>query len=191
MSLVLKPPHSLNEPFQLTLLIAVALCRTVRKLTGANAGIKWPNDLLIDNRKVSGILVEAVPTKPGEEQAYIAGIGISVNLTESDYPAELRSKAISLRMAKGDPVDRHELICLLLKQVEALYELYLREGFSPVISVWEAHSVTLGQEITVQSAGGDRTGVAVRLDDSGALVLRQEDGSSHKLFSGDVRPKTG
>lgn len=191
MSLVLKPPRSLTEPFQLTLLIAVALCRTVRKITGANAGIKWPNDLLIDGRKVSGILVEAVPAKPGEEQAYVAGIGIGVNLAKSDYPAELREKAISLRLAKGELVDRHELICLLLEQVETLYELYLREGFSPVISLWEAHSITLGTEITVQSAGGERTGIAVRLDDTGALVLRQEDGSAYKLFSGDVQPKTG
>lgn len=186
MSLVLRPPGSLAEPFHLTLLIAVALCRTVRKLTGADAGIKWPNDLLIDGRKVSGILVEATPRYPEGDQAYVAGIGIGVNLEQSDYPVELRDKAISLRLAKGDLVDRHELISLLLKQVEELYELYLREGFSPVISLWEAHSVTLGQEIAVHNSGGDLTGTAVRLDETGALVVRLEDGTLSKLFSGDI-----
>ncbi|MCL6458466.1 MAG: biotin--[acetyl-CoA-carboxylase] ligase [Gorillibacterium sp.] len=186
MSIILKPDKPFLNPAQLTLLCAVALCRAVRKLTGLDAGIKWPNDLLINARKVSGILLESVEPRSDGNTIIIAGIGISVNLQQEDYPDWLQPKATSLRIESGNPVDRYELISAFLKQLEELYVLYLREGFSAIRSLWEAHSLTLCQNISVQMPEGIVTGLAVRLDETGALIIRTADGNEHKIFSGDI-----
>lgn len=185
MSIVLKSDTPFLYPPQLTLLSAVALCRAVRILTGLDVGIKWPNDLLIGEKKVSGILLESVETK-AKETVIVAGIGISVNLLLNDYPESLKLKATSLKIESGKTIDRQELIVLFLKQFEDLFELYLREGFSPILTLWEAHSLTLNREVSLRTPKGILTGLAVRLDDTGALILRASDGNEQKVFSGDI-----
>lgn len=185
MSMILKPEIPLPLTPQLTLLTAVALCRTIRKLAGVDAGIKWPNDLLIGGRKISGILLES----SAEDERLInvvAGIGISVNLAEEDFPEELRKVATSLMMEAGRHIDREELIALFLTELEELYGLYQREGFSPIKSLWEALSVTLDRQVNVRTPKGNVEGTAVGIDDMGALMVRMSDGKTIKLYSGEV-----
>ncbi|MBO9609997.1 MAG: biotin--[acetyl-CoA-carboxylase] ligase [Paenibacillaceae bacterium] len=183
MSLVLKPRIPLHFTPQLTLLVAVALCRTMSQYVGDRVGIKWPNDLLIDGRKVSGILLES---RADDERLHyvVAGIGIGVNLTAEDYPPELHKVATSLRMETGVEIDRAAFICAFLAELEELYGLYHREGFAPIQALWEARSVSLGKRVTAVAATGTITGVAERIDDSGALMLRLDDGTSLPVYSG-------
>jgi BirA family biotin operon repressor/biotin-[acetyl-CoA-carboxylase] ligase len=186
MSLVLKPHIPLQFTPQLTLLVAVALCRSIRQKTSLEVGIKWPNDLLVQGRKISGILLES--SADDERLHYvIAGIGISVNLTAQDFPEELRSKATSLLIETGREIDRTELICDFLEQLEALYELYQQQGFAPVRLLWEALTVSLHHPITVQTANGLVEGIAHGIDDMGALQVVLTNGESMKLYSGDVQ----
>lgn len=185
MSMILKPQTSLQFTPQLTLVIAVALCRALQRMTGLAIGIKWPNDLLIGTRKISGILLES--SAEDERVRYaIAGIGISANLDESDYPEELRPIATSLKIEAGAKVDRETIIAEFLYELETLYQMYHEQGFGPIKTLWEALSVSLHRPITIRTPMGTIQGVAECLDDSGALWITDEKGERRKIFSGDV-----
>nr|WP_235945849.1 biotin--[acetyl-CoA-carboxylase] ligase [Saccharibacillus alkalitolerans] len=185
MSAVLRPEGPLTAVPQLTLLAAVAVCRAIRTVSGVEAGIKWPNDLLADGRKLCGILLEAV-IEDGRVRHCIMGIGIDANLEESDYPEELRDKVTSLRRESGAEVDRSALIAAVMNEFEALYALYAESGFDPIRSLWESLSVTLGREISVRDARGERRGIAHSLGTQGELMMQTENGAVVPVYSGDI-----
>lgn len=185
MSMVLRPTVPIHFAPQLTLLTAVALCRSLKKLTALPIGIKWPNDLLIDGKKISGILLESAAEE--ERLRYvIAGIGISVNLETEDYAEELLDKATSLAIASGQKWDRVDVIADFLKEWEQLYNLYQEQGFSSIITLWEALSVSLGKKVRLITPQGDMVGVPIGLDESGAIRIRQEDGTEKSVFSAEM-----
>ncbi|MCQ4085771.1 biotin--[acetyl-CoA-carboxylase] ligase [Saccharibacillus sp. JS10] len=185
MSAVLRPEGPLTAVPQLTLLTAVAVCRAIRGVTGVEAGIKWPNDLLIDGRKLCGILLEAV-VEDGRVRHCIMGIGIDANLEETDYPEELRSKVTSIRRESGVDTDRSLLIAAVMNEFEMLYKLYNEEGFEPIRLLWESLSVTLGREIVVRDVRGERRGIAQGLGQQGELMIKTEDGQEIPVYSGEV-----
>lgn len=185
-TMLLRPNISLPFTPQLTLLCAVALASAIERTCPVKVGIKWPNDLLIDGKKVSGILLES--SAEDERLRYIAaGIGISVNLQMEDFDPALRERATSLRMASGAIVKREELFVAFIRSFEQYYALYLHNGFEPIRLLWEAMSITLGKEIDVRTAGSVRRVQALSLDASGALVVKNESGQEERLFSGEVR----
>ncbi len=185
MSLLLRPTVPLPLTPQLTLLAAVALSRAITRLVPLTIGIKWPNDLLVDGRKISGILLESAAED--ERLRYVVvGLGISANLDAEDYPEELLEKAISLKMAAGQPVSRSELISAVLEQFEQLYALYLEQGFAPIRALWEAHSVTLNRTVTLTTPQGAIEGVPRELDDMGGLRVELPDGSFRTIYSAEV-----
>ncbi|CAM2797140.1 biotin--[acetyl-CoA-carboxylase] ligase [Paenibacillus sediminis] len=186
MSFVLRPLIALPYAPQLTLMMAVAVCRAIRSLTKLDVGIKWPNDLLINGRKISGILIESA-TEDERIRYCIVGIGIDANLDEEDYPEELRSVATSLKVESGQPIDRAELIGAVMKETESLYELYQQEGFAPIASLWEALSITLHQPVRIQAATDLIEGTAIGLHPSGALIVEDANGVRHTIFSADVQ----
>ena len=188
MSLVLTPRIPVYFMPQLTLLCAVALCRSIQKVVKVDIGIKWPNDLLIGGKKVSGILLES----SGEDERLkyvIAGIGISANLKLEDYPEELRSIATSLAIESGKDIVREQLVQAFLIEFEELYGLYIDKGFAPIRLLWEALSVTLNRPIRTHSPSGFVEGMAESLDDSGALTVITETGDKVKIYSGDIELK--
>lgn len=186
MSLILKPNIPLQVVPQLTILTAVAVCRALNKQVKVDIGIKWPNDLLIEGKKVCGILLES----SGEDERLrhvIAGIGISVNLLQADFPTELLEKSTSLRIADGEPFDRARLICAVLEEFEHLYRLFLEQGFMAVKLLWEALSVTINRRILAESTRGPVEGIALGLDDYGALRIELPTGEIVSVFSGDIQ----
>ncbi|WJH34176.1 biotin--[acetyl-CoA-carboxylase] ligase [Paenibacillus sp. CC-CFT747] len=186
MSLILKPDIPLPLTPQLTLLTAVALCRAMRTVAKVPAGIKWPNDILINGRKVSGILLES-SAEDERLQHVIAGVGISANLREEDYPPELKPVATSLLLESGSPVEREELIAAFLNEWEELYGVYRREGFSPIRTLWEALSISIGRTFQVQTPQGEQEGTVSGLDPSGALLLiSTQTGKEIKIYSGEI-----
>ncbi|OAB32584.1 bifunctional biotin--[acetyl-CoA-carboxylase] synthetase/biotin operon repressor [Paenibacillus macquariensis subsp. defensor] len=188
MSLVLRPQQPLEYTSQLTLLSGVAVCRAIRKTTGLDVGIKWPNDILMNQRKVCGILLES--TVEDKLVRYcIAGIGISVNVDSAEYPEDLRDIATSLKAESGGIVDRTLLIAAVLEEFETLYQLYAQEGFLPIASLWEALSVTINHEVVFNTTQGLREGLAVGLDTSGALLVDTGMGNIVPVISGDVKLK--
>jgi BirA family transcriptional regulator, biotin operon repressor / biotin---[acetyl-CoA-carboxylase] ligase len=185
MSLVLRPDIPMPYAPQLTLLTAVALCRALRRLTSLDIGIKWPNDLLVNGRKISGILLES-SAEEDRLKHVIAGVGISVNLDESDYDPEVLSKAVSLKLAAGQEFDRSEIVAAFLLELEQLYALYQNEGFAPIRSLWEALSISLGRRMVLTTPQTVIEGVPIGLSDSGAIVVRLDDGSEMPVFSAEM-----
>lgn len=186
MSLVLRPTVPIHFTPQLTLLTAVAVCRAIRKTTAVPAAIKWPNDILIEGRKVCGILLESFAED--ERLRYvIAGIGISANLEQEDYPDPLKPIATSLLLASGRKVDRTELIAAVMEEFECLYELYHENGFDPIRSAWEALTITLGGTVRANTSKGSIEGTAMAIDELGALQIQKADGETVKLYSADIQ----
>jgi len=187
MSLLLRPDVPLLRTPQLTLLAAVALSRAVERLTGLEIGIKWPNDLLVNGRKISGILLESAAED--ERLRYVVvGIGISANLDAEDYPEDVAAKAISLKMASGRAVDRAELIAEALKEFEDLYQVYLTEGFEPIRLLWEARSINLNRHTVLTTARGTIEGVPRGLAELGGLLVELEDGRTETVYSAEINP---
>ena len=187
MSLLLEPTMPIAFASQMTLLTAVSLCRTVRKNYQTDVGIKWPNDLLIGNKKISGILVESV----GEDervQYMVIGVGIDCNLLPEDYPAELADKATSLFIETGELVDRSAIIAAFLREFDELYKLYIEFGFAPIRILWESLSLTLGQAVKLKSGQGDIEGIAEAMDEMGALIIRLENGEIQRVYSVEITP---
>lgn len=187
MSLLLRPQLPLTQVPQLTLLAAVALSRAIAQHVAVSIGIKWPNDLLVNERKISGILLESAAED--ERLRYvIVGLGISVNLEEDDYPPELLEKAVSLKMAAGHAIDRSALIADVLEQFEQLYGLFLEQGFAPIRSLWEAHAVTLNRSVTLHTPQGMLQGTPRSLNELGGLIVELPDGTMHTVYSAEIEP---
>ena len=163
-------------------LAGVAVVRAIAKTTGLRPRIKWPNDVLIDGKKVAGILVESVIS--GEEVRYaVLGIGVNVALDPKAL-GELSATATSLNAAAAREVPRDDLLRRLLQELDGLY-LALTKGGSP-IGEWRGLLDTLGRRITASAGRESPTGIAEGVDDLGNLQLRLDDGRLVTLTTGDV-----
>jgi BirA family biotin operon repressor/biotin-[acetyl-CoA-carboxylase] ligase len=185
-SLLLRPERAPEEVILLSLVAAIAVHAAVEEVTGLRPTIRWPNDLLLDGRKIAGILVE-LASEQDVLRYVILGVGINVNLRQEDFPEELRPIAASIREVIGRDAPRVALLQRLLERLEALYDRYLAEGPKPVLDAWLALPNILGQRVTVYAPRETWSGVATGLDEEGALLVRTEDGSVRRVVAGDVR----
>ena len=183
-SVVLKPPFMPSEASKCTLLAAVAVVRAIYGYTGVKAGIKWPNDILIDGKKLVGILTE-MNAEFGHINYIVIGTGINISIPATDLPEEIKNSAISLADATTMKINRAELLALVLKNMEEFYELALTEGFGPVLEEWRWWSVTLGKEVKVVAPNETYIGKALDIDDDGLLIV-DRGGETVKVIAGDV-----
>jgi BirA family biotin operon repressor/biotin-[acetyl-CoA-carboxylase] ligase len=170
------------------MLASLAVARSITAVTGVKTQIKWPNDILIRNRKVCGILIEtdARPSPSGHACYTIIGIGINVAFRPSDFP-DLQSIATSLEEETGRKISRIALVRRLLGEMDKLY-LDLQAGISPYKD-WKDNLVTLGQQVRVTGSDGVTEGLAVSAERDGSLIIRCQDGSLKKIIAGDVTLK--
>jgi BirA family biotin operon repressor/biotin-[acetyl-CoA-carboxylase] ligase len=189
-SLLLRPHRSPEAVIALSLLAAVGVHQGIEDATGLRPMVRWPNDLLADGRKLVGILIEMDSEQDVLRHA-IAGIGINVNVRQRDFPKDLRPIATSLREVLGQEVPRVALLQRILERMEALYDTYLERGPRPVLDAWRALPTLLGQRVTVEELRERWEGVAVELDNEGALLVRQDGGAVRRVLAGDVRIVTG
>ena len=186
MSLLFRPDWlAPAQAGQLTMLCALAAADAVAATCGLQAGLKWPNDLLLDGKKLAGVLTEL--SFAGDKLAWaVVGVGLNVN---ADFASQAGppDTAISLSVAAGRPVSRLRLLRAYLTGVEARYEA-LRAGQSPRRE-WAARLATLGQAVTVRAPDGVYQGIAEDVDEAGALLLRQPSGEVMRILAGDVTLK--
>ena len=178
---VLFRPESEALPL-LSPLAGVAVARAIRQVAGLYPSIKWPNDIMIDGRKVAGILAESA-LSGSQIQHAVVGIGVNVALDVSADP-EIAATATSLNHSSDSDIDRAELLRRILQHLDALY-LDLRRGRSP-IAEWRRWLDTLGQRVTVTHHGATDAGVAVDIDEHGNLLLRADNGELLTLTAGDI-----
>ena len=174
-----------RDASKITTATSVAVARTLRKLYGVSAEIKWPNDVLIQGKKVCGILTEA-SLKGRTVNFVIVGIGVNANFALNALPKDLKATAATLKEVLQKEVDREELICILLKEFEECYERFRRKEFEDLLSEWRTMASFLGKEVEITSFAERLCGLAVDVDESGALVIKLEDGTERKIVAGDV-----
>ncbi len=184
-SVLLRPSLTPQAVTKLTIASATALARAVRNVTTLSPEIKWPNDLLIAGKKISGVLTE-LAAELDHVRHVILGIGINVNMTESDFPKALRPTASSLRIQSGSLINRPEFAAEVLRQLDIDYKRVTNGHFHEVVEEWESLSCTLNREVEIQV--GDRTiiGRAESLDQDGALLVRSQHGRLERVIGGDV-----
>lgn len=179
-SIILYPTVS-YLPY-LVMLASLAVARSVEAVTGLKTQIKWPNDILINGKKICGILTES-DVRGGVVNHAIIGIGMNVNLRLSDFP-DIAQTATSLAAEVGKDVSRLDIMRRLLVEVEGLY-LAMPVG-EAIYEEWRDRLVTLGRAVQVRSGKNTLEGVAESVDSDGSLLLRHPDGSSTRIFAGDV-----
>jgi len=181
-SILLRPQITVAEAGQLTILSSVATVDAVEAVSGLRPQIKWPNDLVTGGRKLAGLLIETEPESIRLAFAVI-GIGINVRQSEDDFSPEVRGVASSLYLATGQLYRRADLLVALLHA----FENRLTKPFAETRRAWEASSLTLGQRVTLTTARGRTHGQALGLDESGALLLRNDSGQVETVTAGDMQ----
>lgn len=184
LSVVLRPPIPTHKAPLLTLLGAAALCAAVRRHLRLPAGIKWPNDILLNGRKVAGILTE-MSAEPDRVRHVVLGIGVNANMDLSLLPPDIRDASTTLAAAFGRKIDRTALLKQLFAELAERYRRFLRDP-AAVLTDWRDLNVTLGNEVRVQAPDGSFAGRAENIDDDGRLIIRLPQGSSRAVASGDV-----
>jgi BirA family biotin operon repressor/biotin-[acetyl-CoA-carboxylase] ligase len=159
--------------------------RAIQSTTGITPEIKWPNDLLINGKKVAGILTE-MSAELEHVRSVILGIGIDVNQTASEFPADLRDIATSLKLATGKPISRADLAEVVLRELDREYARILAGDFTAVAEEWANHCTTLGKLATINMGTRRVRGRAEALDENGALLIRTEHGRIERIIGGEV-----
>jgi len=191
-SILLKPDLRPQSSTQITVGAAVALTRAIQARTSIVVETKWPNDLLIDGRKVAGILTE-LRAEPDKIKYLILGIGIDVNVRPEEFPEEIRHLATSLRAVTGHQVHRADLAEAVLRELDQVYRDICREDFTGVAQEWEQNCSTIGREVTVTFGEHTIHGIAESLDFDGALLVRSQHGHLERILGGEIHvlPKPG
>jgi len=183
-SVLLRPALSPANAPALTLMAGLAAHSALAAATDLRADIRWPNDLLINGKKVCGILTE-MNAELDRLHSVVLGIGINVNHRE--MPAELKSLATSLRIEGERPYSRAAILVALLKELEKYYRVLLTEGAGPIVRAWSAaSSYARGKRVRCVVNSGHFEATTDGLDSNGALRLRRDDGQVISLVSGEV-----
>jgi BirA family biotin operon repressor/biotin-[acetyl-CoA-carboxylase] ligase len=184
-SVLLRPALRPQETTQLTVVAATALWRAIHELTGLRPEIKWPNDIVMRGRKTAGILTE-LTAELDRVKHVILGIGVDVNVSAGDFPADLRKLATSLKIESGKPVPRAELASAMLRELDSDYARMRSGNFASIADEWENHCTTIGRNVAIQIGDRKIRGRAESLGEDGALLVRTEHGHLERIIGGDV-----
>jgi BirA family biotin operon repressor/biotin-[acetyl-CoA-carboxylase] ligase len=186
LSVLLRPRLPAEQSFRVTLLAGVAAAETLARDYGLNPRIKWPNDVLIRERKVCGILAEMKATA-GQVDYIVLGLGVNLNLGPEDLPEELRGIATSVCAELGRPVSRPQFARRWLAELEARY-LEMEQGQWPeLLAAWHGWAAIIGQEVAVETGTGTIQGPVRGMDADGALrVFDRGTRVERRVLAGDV-----
>lgn len=197
MSVVLRPalpPHDIQV---ITLAASLAVVKAIKSVTGIDTGIKWPNDIILDGRKVCGILTE-MSSEMDKINYVILGIGLNVNQDEGDFKGELEERAISLKIhaiknghgafdRSNDALfERSSIIRAVLLELEKLCGKVENGNTDEIITEWKKMSVTLGKQVRIMLKNEECVGIATDITQNGCLVIKCSDGSVREVMSGEV-----
>jgi len=186
LSVLLERPPCVEpaQPGVLALLAGVAVARALAS-DGLDARLKWPNDVRVAGRKISGLLVESLarPTAP----IFVLGVGVNLSWTEADVPEALRGKVTSLRMEGGPTRDASEMAAAVLAELAVCYDALAKQGAGVVVEEWRRLSEPLwGRQVEVRAGERRLCGTAVALSDDGALVIESADVGRCAVYAGEV-----
>lgn len=190
MSVIVRPEIEPKDATLLTIMSAISCARAVRNSTGIEVKIKWPNDLMVSERKLGGILTEM---KSDQDRIVFAviGIGINVNSSLDAFPSDVRAVAASVieelrEKGYSQEISRTQIIAAILNELERWFKVLIKGGRIQLINEWKKLSSTLGRKVKVVSGKDTFSGIAEDIDDEGMLILRLPSGGLKKISAGDV-----
>ena len=178
MSIVLNPS---DKPGYLTFIAAISMQRAIKRLVGLKTKLKWPNDVLYDDKKLCGILSHSVFFDDSNKM--IVGVGLNVN---NKIPKSLSKKAISLKSITKKEINRGKLVKSILKEFKSLYSFYKNKKYKKILTLWKKLSDTIGRKIKAVTQQGTYIGKAVDVDKDCSLILRLKNGSKKRIIEGDI-----
>jgi len=184
-SVILRPAVGSKDAPKIVFMAAVAIAKTIRKMLRLTAKTKWPNDVLIHNKKVCGLLAE---TSISEDNInfVVLGIGINANVDTNAFPKELTGSLTSLKKESKREVPREEFLQALLKEMEHYYNEFTRGRFARILEEWKSLTDMMGKDVEVVSLDERFEGKAIDVDQDGALIVKLEDESVKRVFSADA-----
>ncbi len=182
-TILLRPNMEPEKISMLTLVMAHAVATGIRQVAGAETRIKWPNDILIGNKKVCGILSEM---KLEDRRAAYCVIGVGINIGQTSFPEDLQDKATSLCM-EGVSVDAKELLKGILRAFEEDYTVFVAaEDIEPILEDYNAHLAGKGDRVRVLEPSGEYEGKSLGVNQRGELLVEKEDGTIQQVYAGEV-----
>ncbi len=188
-SVLLRPDLPPHKVFVLTMVFSLAGIDAVKEVSGLNAGIKWPNDIYMGQKKLGGVLTE-FSVLGGKVDYVVLGMGLNVNWRPEGEQTVLYETS-SIRSETGERISRERLLTELLKQLEIYYlkALKKKEGRGMLYERWNERSLVLGKSVVVETGRGRVCGEAAEIDENGALMLITDEGKKERIFCGDVSVK--
>lgn len=185
-SVIFRPEMSPSEAIGLVFVAGLAVAEVLREKYDLKVETKWPNDVLVNGKKVCGILAE-MNTKGRAVKFVVLGFGVNANfLVEKVFPRSLKEVATSLEKELGQKVQLEELFKGLLERLGSRYDEWAERGLAFLLADWKKYAGFLGRKVEVRSGSEKLLGVASDVDGDGALVLRLEDGATKRVLAGDV-----
>lgn len=185
MSMLLRPKVPPAKAPLLTLMAASSVSEALWRAYGVVGRIKWPNDVLVNGRKICGVLAE-VEAEVDRVNYVALGIGVNLNVPLNSLPEKVRAEATSLQEVLGKEVDVVDFACKLLTLINAQYLEYLSRRFSNLIESWRSKLIGLGKEVLIKTVDGEIAGLAEDVDEDGALLVKVGSGDVVKVYSGDL-----
>lgn len=186
-SLLLRPTIAAADCAQLTLLSAVAVTQALRGLTGKNFTIKWPNDIMLDGKKICGILAEMELAADGSVEYAVVGIGINIKMAAEDFGIRLAATATSLYLATGIVYEREQVLKAFWNEFVQLYSHWQQHGFAFIRQNWLEYNCTLGHRVVIKDNDEEiYSGTAEAMDDYGSLLVRNAAGESISFNFGEI-----
>ena len=186
-SIIISPDFKLDDLAKVTLISGLATAKTIEKLTGLTIGLKWPNDLFCNGKKLGGILTETL-SLDAPNPILVVGIGINIKQSKEDFPEELQRKATSLKNQSGKDIDKQTLFSTLYDNLLLSITDCEKYGFTPSLQDWRKRDVLTGNTVTVVNSEKDVIcGVAQGINEDGLLFVKDTRGKMHEVLSGDVQ----
>ena len=185
MSIVLKPDIRPRDATLITIMSSVACATALRKITGLDVAIKWPNDLTVKKKKMCGILTD-LKTEQNKIIFAVLGIGINVNADIDRFPDEVKPIATSLKNETGILYSRTEIAAEILNEIDSWYKTLKTMDRDTLLSAWRRLSSMLGREVMAVTGQGTFTGLARDIDSEGMLIMELPSGETKRISSGDV-----
>ncbi len=186
MSIALKPDFAPDKASMLTLVMALSVAEAITELTGLEAVIKWPNDIVVNKKKVCGILTE-MSAELDYIHYVVIGVGINANNSLSEFTEELRKTATSLKIESGKSVSRAAMVERVLFYFEKNYDIFVRKlDLSELQEAYQKHLINLNADVKVLDPKGEYNGIARGINTTGELLVEKEDGTIEAVYAGEV-----
>ena len=183
-TILLRPDLPLNSVSMLTLVAASAVAEAVDKVTGQECQIKWPNDIVLNRKKVCGILTEM--NMEIDSIAYVV-VGVGINVNRMEFREDIAETATSLKKESGHSIERAELLSEILSAFFRDYKLFLeKQDLSPFLESYNQKLVNVGREVKIIKKGEEIIRTAIGINDRGELIVQDAEGNTEHIFSGEV-----